>query len=157
MLSKRNVFESSILNQFTDNFFNTWEDTLRDMGISTFKQLDNVDFSQEIDIYDNGKVKVVECNLPGFKKEDIKVDILGGILTISGSTKDEVVEKDEKRNYSLKERRCGSFFKCINLVDSGPIKEEEIEVFYEDGVLKVVAPLKFVVQEEVVPKKLTIK
>ena len=51
------------------------------------------------DIRDNGKEFVLEADLPGVKKEDIKLDLNDNILTISAERHSEYEEKDKKGNY----------------------------------------------------------
>ena len=55
------------------------------------------------DIKDNGKEYVLEAELPGFKKEDIHVDIEDGYMTISAERSNETEKKDDKGNFV---RRC---------------------------------------------------
>ena len=51
------------------------------------------------DIKDNGKEYVLEAELPGFKKEDIHVDIEDGYMTISAERSNETEKKDDKGNF----------------------------------------------------------
>lgn len=78
----------------------------------------------------------VDVDLPGVKKEDIKVDINKGILTISGERKlkDEVKEQD----YYKVETYFGKFSRSFTLPDNADI--ENIEASSENGVLEVVIP-----------------
>ena len=59
------------------------------------------------DIKDNGKEYVLEADLPGFKKEDIHVDIEDGYLTISAERNSESEKKDDKGNFVRRERSYG--------------------------------------------------
>ena len=56
------------------------------------------------DIKDNGKEYVLEAELPGFKKEDIHVDIEDGYMTISAERSNETEKKDDKGNFVRRER-----------------------------------------------------
>lgn len=78
----------------------------------------------------------VEVDLPGVKKEDIKVDITGNTLTISGErkTKEEVKEKE----YYKCESSYGKFQRSFTLPDN--IDQENLTASCEDGVLEVVIP-----------------
>lgn len=78
----------------------------------------------------------VDVDLPGVKKEDIKVDINKGILTISGErrTKEEIKEED----YYKVETSFGKFSRSFTLPDNADI--ENIEAVNENGVLEVVIP-----------------
>ena len=96
------------------------------------------------DIRDTGSAYELEADLPGFKKEDIHIDLEGDYLTISASRNDSKEEKDEKGNYVRRERCYGSFTRSFDI--SG-IKADEITAEYSDGVLKLNMPKR----EEVKP------
>ena len=87
------------------------------------------------DIYEKGGRVHIELDVPGFNKEDVKVDLDDGILTIS-ATKHEDKEEKEK-NYYRKERLFGSFKRQFNV---GNVKENEIDAKFNNGVLKISFP-----------------
>ncbi len=89
------------------------------------------------DVLDTGDAFKLECELPGFKKEDIKLDVENDCLTISAERKAET--KDEKENYVKRERVYGSFTRCF---DVSGINVDGIEASYTDGVLNVTLPKK---------------
>ena len=89
------------------------------------------------DVLDTGDAFKLECELPGFKKEDIKIDIENDCLTISAERKAET--KDEKENYVKRERVYGSFTRCF---DVSGINVDGIEASYTDGMLNVTLPKK---------------
>ena len=91
------------------------------------------------DITDSGDSYLLEADLPGFKKENIHVDISGGVLTISAERRDESKETDKKGNIVHSERIYGSFERSFDLTD---IDEGSISASYTDGVLKLVMPKK---------------
>ena len=91
------------------------------------------------DIKDEGDHYLVEADLPGFKKEDIKVDLDGDVLTVSAERNKENEEKDNKGNYLRRERVYGSVSRSF---DVSSIKTEEIKVGYKDGVLSLTLPKK---------------
>ncbi|MCG3652691.1 Hsp20/alpha crystallin family protein [Aliarcobacter butzleri] len=78
----------------------------------------------------------VDVDLPGVKKEDIKVDINKNVLTISGErkTKEEIKEED----YYKVETYFGKFSRSFTLPDNADI--ENIEASSENGVLEVIIP-----------------
>lgn len=78
----------------------------------------------------------VTCEVPGIKKEDIKVDIKDGALVIKGERKLE--KKEEEDKYTRIERTYGSFQRRILLPDN--VEQTQIKAAYEDGVLKVSIP-----------------
>ena len=87
------------------------------------------------DIYEKGGEVHIELDVPGFNKEDVKVDLDDGILTIA-ATKHEDKEEKEK-NYYRKERLFGSFKRQFNV---GNVKENEIDAKFNNGVLKISFP-----------------
>ena len=89
------------------------------------------------DVLDTGDAFKLECELPGFKKEDIKLDVENDCLTISAERKAET--KDEKDNYIKRERFYGSFTRCF---DVSGINVDAIEASYTDGMLNVLLPKK---------------
>jgi HSP20 family protein len=78
----------------------------------------------------------VDVDLPGVKKEDIKVDLNKGILTISGErkTKEEINQED----YYKIETYFGKFSRSFTLPDSADI--ENIEAKSDNGVLEIFIP-----------------
>ncbi|NVJ52050.1 MAG: Hsp20/alpha crystallin family protein [Campylobacteraceae bacterium] len=78
----------------------------------------------------------IDVDLPGVKKEDIKVDINKNILTISGErkTKDEIKEED----YYKVETSFGKFTRSFTLPENVDI--ENIEARSDNGVLEVIIP-----------------
>ena len=89
------------------------------------------------DVLDTGDAFKLECELPGFKKEDIKLDVENDCLTISAERKAET--KDEKENYVKRERVYGSFTRCF---DVSGINVDGIEASYTDVMLNVTLPKK---------------
>ena len=89
------------------------------------------------DVSDNGTAFVLECELPGFKKEDISIDVKEELLTISAERKSE--EEEKKTNYVKRERFYGSFSRSFDVTG---INTDSIEAKYEDGVLTLTLPRK---------------
>ena len=102
------------------------------------------------DIRDMGNEIRLEADLPGVKKEDIKIDIENKFLTISAERKEEKEEKDAKGNFLRRERSYGSFSRSFDI--SG-IKTEDITARYEDGVLTLILPKK----DKELPEKRTLE
>lgn len=102
---------------------------------------------------DNYKVKV---QLPGIKKDNIDVEMDNEFMTITAETHEEKEEKqeaDKNARYHTSEFRYGKYQRTISF--DQPIKAEEAEAQYKDGVLTITVPKQNI--EESKPKKLTIK
>lgn len=90
------------------------------------------------DITEKDGKYVLEADLPGFKKEDISVDIDKDCLTITAEHKSE--EKEENADsYIRRERYYGSYTRSFNVKG---IDTEAITAAYNDGVLTLTMPKK---------------
>ena len=91
------------------------------------------------DIQDKGDSYLLEADLPGFKKEDIHVDLDGDTMTIRAERHSEHEEQDKKGSYVRCERSYGSYERSF---DVSGIDVEGIGAQYADGVLKLTMPKK---------------
>ena len=82
----------------------------------------------------------LDIDLPGFKKEDINVQLDNGYLTIAASKSLEKEDEHEKSHYIRQERYSGSMSRSFYV--GNDVKQEEIHAKYEDGILKLVVPKK---------------
>ena len=89
------------------------------------------------DVLDTGDAFKLECELPGFKKEDIKIDIENDCLTITAERK--VDEEEKKKNFIKRERFYGSYSRSF---DVSGVNVDEIQAEYTDGMLKLTMPKK---------------
>lgn len=104
------------------------------------------------DIKDEGDKYVMESELPGFEKEDIKLDINGEFLVISAEHTAESEEKDDNTKYIRRERRFGSYKRSFDISD---VDAEAISAEYKNGILTIELPKKK--PAEPVAKRLEIK
>ena len=84
----------------------------------------------------------LDIDLPGFKKEDINVQLDNGYLTIAASKSLEKEDEHEKSHYIRQERYSGSMSRSFYV--GNDVKQEEIHAKYEDGILKLAVPKKAV-------------
>ena len=87
------------------------------------------------DVQENDQAFIVEIDLPGFKKEDVKVALEDGYLNVSASREDKQEEKKESR-YIRKERYVGACQRNFYVGDE--VEEGDIKAEFSDGVLKLV-------------------
>ena len=80
----------------------------------------------------------MDIDLPGFKKEDIKVELHDGYLQVSAVKGLNEEEKDEKGKLIRQERYSGSMQRSFYVGDS--IKQEDVKAKFEQGVLKLSFP-----------------
>ncbi len=105
--------------------------------------------SPSVDVYEKSDKYVINAEIPGLSKEEIKIDVKDGALTISGEKKYE--EKKEDENYIRVERRYGKFERRFNLPEN--VNVESVSANYKNGVLEVSLPKK----EEAKPKQIDVK
>src|SRR5687768_9709412 len=105
----------------------------------------------EIDVFEKDHRLVTKVDLPGMKKEDVKVEVTDGHLAISGERKSESEEK--KDNVYRCERSYGSFYRAVPLPEGA--KLEDVKATFTDGVLEVSVPLP--VQATVKPRTVPIE
>lgn len=110
-------------------------DAFRDFDNDFFGDLRGV----KTDIKDKGDKYVLEAELPGFEKEDIKIDITGGTLTLSAERSSEKTDENKNEGYIRRERRQGSYRRSFDL--SG-VDAEKIAAEYKNGVLYLDLPKK---------------
>jgi HSP20 family protein len=94
-------------------------------------------WNPQVDVFQKENRLVTKIDLPGLKKEDVKVEVTDGHLAISGERRREQEEK-EKEFYRC-EREYGSFYRVVPLPES--IKLEDVNATFTDGVLEVSVPL----------------
>ena len=97
------------------------------------------------DIKDEGDSFVLEADMPGFKKEDISLDINNDVLTIKAERHSEHEDKDSKGKYVRCERSYGSYARQFDLsgIDTSGIKAK-----YDNGVLTLDMPKKQEIKAE---------
>jgi HSP20 family protein len=87
------------------------------------------------DIRENEKEYIVDAEIPGVKKEDIKLELRDDVLTIVVEHNEEVNE--ERDNYIRRERKSGSYSRSFQ-VDN--VKNEDVKASYDNGILTITLP-----------------
>ena len=91
------------------------------------------DWSPSIDISETDAAYLIKAEIPGVKKEDVKVTIQDGMLTIQGERK---MEKEEKgKKFHRVERSYGSFVRSFRIPDNA--NENSVKAEFKDGMLNV--------------------
>ena len=80
----------------------------------------------------------VDMDLPGFKKEDVNLDLKDGYLTISADKALDKDEKDDKGRYIRQERWSGSCSRSFYVGDA--VKPEDVHAKFENGILQIALP-----------------
>lgn len=104
------------------------------------------------DVTDEGESYVLEADLPGFDKKDIKLDLDGDTLTIRAERHSKIEEKDKKDKVIRMERSYGSYSRQFDVSD---VETDKIKAKYSDGVLHLTMPKKE--KEKISSKRLEIE
>lgn len=90
------------------------------------------------DIRETENEYVLDIDLPGYKKEDVKAQLKDGYLNVSVSHEENNEEKDEKDKYLRKERYTGSVSRSFYVGEN--LSEEDIKAKFADGILTLSFP-----------------
>jgi HSP20 family protein len=116
------------MNRMLDQFFRG--DVFEDAGGT------GAVFSPAVDITETKDAYIIKAELPGMKKEDVKVTLNNNILTITGEKKSEYEKKEG--NYHRIERSFGTFERSLSL--PGAFTPDTVDAKYTDGLLTLTLP-----------------
>ncbi|MEW6087831.1 MAG: Hsp20/alpha crystallin family protein [bacterium] len=123
----RDIFDlrSDMRNLFSD-FFMTKKG--KEIGLASWIPL--------VDIEESKDEFTIKADIPGVKKDDIKISLQNHTLILSGERKEEKEEK--KKDYVMKEMGYGSFYRSFDLPYS--VNPKDIKASYNNGILMVNIP-----------------
>lgn len=107
------------------------------------------DWAPRVDIAETDKAFCIKAEIPEVKKEDVKVTVENGVLTIRGERKQE--KEDKNKKFHRIERYYGSFVRSFTLPEN--VDPKAIEASFKDGMLDLQVPK----TEEVKPKAIEVK
>jgi HSP20 family protein len=122
--------------------WNPWREleTMRERVDRLFSELARWRGGEElgipVDLQETDDALILRASLPGFRPEDISVEIRQGVLTIRAETKEE--REETKGTWHIRERRAGSTYRAITL--PVPVREDEAQATYQHGVLEIRIP-----------------
>ncbi len=119
----RTNLRSSLFPTLMDDFFHPLS-----FGESTSMS----ELMPSVDIYEKDNKVIFEAEVPGFKKEDLHVDVKGKIVTLSGELK---IEREENESSYRKERKYGRFERSFQL--GFEADGDGVEAKYDNGILTV--------------------
>ena len=131
-----NLFDDFFGTPFNEEFFRGTPQLYKKSS-----QLMNTDILES----DNGYE--LHIDLPGFKKEDIKLSADGGYLTVSAEHNENNDEKDDNGKYIRRERYSGSCSRSFYVGED--LKKEDIKAKFDNGILSITLPK----QEKQLPEK----
>jgi HSP20 family protein len=106
------------------------------MGNGEIHSLAVADWSPEVDITEDDRGYLLKADLPEMKKDDVRVTVEDGILSVSGERKSE--KEDQKKKFHRIERSFGTFRRSFTLPEDADSTKVTAE--FRDGVLKVHLP-----------------
>lgn len=93
--------------------------------------------SMKCDVYEKDGNYNIDMDIPGFNKNDIKIECEDGLLTISAEKKIDNKEEDKDKRFIRRERVYGKVSRSFTFND---IDESKINAEFKDGTLKVIIP-----------------
>ena len=132
------VFHENLFDDFFDPFWNdgALERAMNREERETFgKRGANM---MKTDVRETESTYELDVDLPGFKKDEIKVDLKNGYLTIAAEKGIDKETENKKGRYIRKERYVGSNSRSFYV--GYDVKPEDIGAKYEDGILKISLP-----------------
>lgn len=94
-------------------------------------------WSPNLDVFEKNGYLMARADLPGLEKEDVKVEVIDGYLTIAGERKLEAEEKRE--TFYRREREYCSFYRAVPLPDG--VDAGKVKATFDNGVLEITVSL----------------
>ena len=104
--------------------------------IRPLARMAEAEWAPRMDVYEKDGDLVIKAELPGVKKEDIKVEIEGGDLVVRGERKAESEVRED--DYYRIERTYGTFYRRLPIPFDA--KSDQIKASYNDGILEIKVP-----------------
>ena len=139
---------------FGENLFDDWFDfpDMRDFDRMERKLYGkHADRQMRTDVREHEDHYEVDIDLPGFKKEDITLELKDGYMTVSAARGLDQDEKDKKGKLIRQERYAGSMQRSFYVGEN--LTEEDIKASFKHGVLSLTIPKK---EAPKMPEKKTI-
>ena len=124
-------------NLFDDDWFDFDRDFWGRKNLLYGKNAKNI---MKTDIREHDDGYELDIDLPGFKKDEINVELENGYLTISAAKGLDKDGQDKKGKYIRKERYAGAMQRSFYVGDA--VTQEDIKAKFEDGILKLSIPKK---------------
>ena len=126
--------------------FSLFDNMFDDMFRNPFFENSNNTRLMKTDIQEKDNNYILDMDLPGYDKSDIKAELKDGYLTITAQKNASNEDKDEKGNYIRRERYCGKCSRSFYIGDS--LKEEDIKASFNNGILQLIFPKEVIRKDE---------
>lgn len=132
-----------------EDMFNRYDRAVGLPRTGTQEVMTSGDWAPRVDIVENDNEFIIKAEIPDVKKEDVKVSVDNGVLTLKGERKQEKEEKDKK--FHRIERYYGSFTRSFTLPEN--VDESKVKATFKDGMLNLHVPK----TEKAKPKAIEVK
>ena len=127
------IFGENLFDDFMDDFsFPTFPNVDKELYGKHAKNLMKTDVKETENAYE------IDIDLPGFKKDEIQMELKDGVLTVSAAKGLDKDEEDKKGNYIRKERYAGSMSRSLYVGEH--VTAEQVHPKYENGILTFEIP-----------------
>lgn len=114
---------------FFDDFFD---------DIEPKREFRHLDSMMKCDIYEKDGIFNIELDVPGFKKDEVKMELEDGYLKVTAEKNFEESDEDKDKKYIRRERRYQA--KCERQFYVGDIDEDKVKANFKDGTLFITVP-----------------
>jgi HSP20 family protein len=118
-------------------FSNLWEDFLG-KNISDFPNWKTGGSVPAVNIVEKPDKFLVHLAIPGMDRDDFKINIDNGVLSVASEQEEEHEEKDKESKYTRREFCYQSFKRSFTLPES--VQADKIEAKYDNGILEIILP-----------------
>lgn len=127
------------------NDFDLWDDVFSDPFFNRKMEVKQM----KTDIREKDNDYLVDIDLPGYDKQDIKIEVDNGYLTVTAKKESSNDEKDDKGNYIRRERFSGECSRSFYVGEE--IEAEDVKASFKNGILTLDIPKKE--EEKKIPEK----
>lgn len=128
-----------------------WMDRWMGRDEDFFRPLSASMITPAVDLVETDKGYEMHASLPGFKPEEVDINLDKDMLTIKAQHEEK--EEKKEKNYIYRERRSGSFYRTIRLPEQ--VDPEKVEAHVDKGILTVILPRLPQAQIHKIPVKVT--
>ena len=118
------------------NDFDLWDDIFSDPFFNRKMEVKQM----KTDIREKDNAYLVDIDLPGYDKQDIKIEVENGYLTVTAKKESSNDEKDDKGNYIRRERFSGECSRSFYVGEE--IEAEDVKASFKNGILTLDIPKK---------------
>lgn len=136
MMMMPSIFSENLFDDFFDNGFGMFP-AMPAMNASNALYGKHARNIMKTDVRETDNTYELDIDLPGFKKDEINIDLKNGYLTIGATKGLDKDEQDKNGRYIRRERYAGT---CSRSFYVGDVQPSDIGAKYEDGILKLSVP-----------------